>query len=67
MDRKEIKKLIPRGYLKLIAAEIGVHPGSISRYLRSKTNNPQIEITLLEKIAQLSKRKQTIIDKIKKD
>jgi transcriptional regulator with XRE-family HTH domain len=61
MDRKELKKLVPHGYGKLIAEKAGVTPKYVSQFLNEKNDSTKIEIAVLEVIAELKgKRKQLL-------
>lgn len=52
-----LRDALPRGAQKEIAIELGVSVQAISQFLRGKTRSEQIEIAVLEKVAEIRARK----------
>lgn len=65
IDRKELKKKLPRGYCKKIAKAIGVTPQSISLYFAYKINSYRIEVSILKVLSRIDKEEQELLDQIK--
>ncbi len=64
MLREDLKKSIPYGYGKKIAAEAKVTPRSVSLFLSGKTNSIKIELAALKIIAELNDEKQVLSKRI---
>jgi transcriptional regulator with XRE-family HTH domain len=65
MNRQELRKLIPQGYCKVIAAKAGVTQKSVSHFMNGKSNSHRIEIATLEVLADLKREKNNLLKKIK--
>lgn len=53
IQRKELRKLLPHGYGKVIAQRAGVGTNSVSLYFRGKINSHKIETVVLEVLAEI--------------
>ena len=65
MERIELKRLVPRGYGKLIAQRAGTNQMTVSRFLNGKNNCLAIELATLELLAELTEKKQSLVCRIK--
>jgi predicted GTPase len=61
INREELKKQIPRGYLKVIAMRAGVGKQSISKYFNNTLNSEKIEMAALEVASELKQKKDGFI------
>lgn len=64
MDRKELRKLIPRGYCTVIAQKAGVSVHAVSQYIGGQTNSHRIEVAMLEVLGELKKKREALLKKI---
>lgn len=64
INRKELRKKIPKGYCQIIANKAGVTNGSVSLYFSSKINSETIENAALEIVAGLTRRKKKFLNEI---
>lgn len=61
INRKELRKRIPRGYCYKIAEKAGVTAISVSKYFAGLHNSERIENAALEVIAELNKEKKQLL------
>jgi len=66
MTRQELKEKIPHGYAKKIAEKAGVNRITVSKWLNGKSDNPMVELAVLEVVAELSEQKSGLLARIKK-
>lgn len=64
MNRDELKAKIPHGYSKRIAAKAGVNRITVSNWLNGKSDNVLVEIAVLEIVAELSEKKNSLLARI---
>lgn len=65
MNREELRKMIPQGYMKVIAARSGVSQKSVSHFMSGRTSHSErIETAALEVLAEISERRKALIKKI---
>ncbi|WP_295714396.1 hypothetical protein [Mucilaginibacter sp.] len=64
MTRKELKSKIPHGYAKIIAEKAGVNRITVSNWLNDKSDNPLVELAVLEIVADLSEKKNSLLKRI---
>lgn len=64
VNRKELRKKIPKGYCQIIANKAGVTSGSVSLYFSSKINSESIENAALQVVAGLTKTKRKLLNAI---
>ena len=65
INREALRKMIPHGYLKIIAQKISVSERSISNYLTGRTKQSiKIENAILEELAQISKKRKALLKEI---
>ena len=57
MTREELKAKIPHGYANKIATKAGVNRITVSNWLNGRSDNPMVEIAVLEVVAELTERK----------
>lgn len=60
MTRKELKAKVPHGSAKEIAAKAGVNRITVSNWLNGKSDNPLVEIAVLELVAELEEKKNAL-------
>ncbi len=61
IDRKELRKKVPHGYMKKIAERAGVNQVSVSEYFGYKNNSEKIENAVLEVLVELSEKKKKLL------
>ena len=65
IDRKELRKKLPRGYGQVVAKRAGVSERSVSYYFTNKTaNSEKIENVVLEVLSELSDKKRKLLNNI---
>lgn len=64
LDRKELKKKLPRGYCKEVAKLAHVTPQSVSLYFSYTINSYIIERAVLDVLAKLEKQRTEMLNKI---
>lgn len=64
INRRELRKKMPRGYCKEVAIRSGVSTQSVSRYFNYRQNSERIENTVLDILAEISQRKKEKLDNI---
>lgn len=65
IDRKELRKRLPRGYIKQIAKLAKVTPAAINLYFSNKNNSYVIERAVLDVLDKLEKEREEILSQIK--
>jgi transcriptional regulator with XRE-family HTH domain len=64
MTRQELKAKIPHGYAKQIAKKAGVNRVTVSNWLNGKSDNVLVELAVLEVLAELSEKKNSLLNRI---
>jgi DNA-binding LacI/PurR family transcriptional regulator len=64
MDRKELKAKVPHGYAKKIAEKAGVNRITVSNWLNGRSDNVSVEMAVLEIVAELSEKKNSLLARI---
>lgn len=64
INRSDLRKKIPYGYCKIIAERAGVNSTQVSNYFSGKGNSERVENATLEVLAELSEKKQKLLDNI---
>lgn len=64
LNRKELRKKLPKGYCKVIAMKAGVTQRSVSLYFDYKFNSERIEDTLLIVLSELNTNKKKLLEAI---
>jgi transcriptional regulator with XRE-family HTH domain len=63
---QELKDKIPHGFGKIIAERAGVNECSVSKFLNGKTKSWKVEKAVIEVIAELETKRETIFNPTKK-
>lgn len=64
LTRDEMVQKLPYGYTTTIAQKANVSKATVSNYLKGKNNNPDVEMAILEVLAELSKKKKELLAQI---
>ena len=64
MTREELKSKIPHGSAKMIAEKAGVNIVTVSKWINGTSNNVNVEIAILEVLAELSEKKNALLARI---
>jgi len=64
MKRSELKSKVPHGYGQKIADKAGVKKQAVSQFLNGKNDNVEIELAVLEILAELSEKKNSFLARI---
>lgn len=64
VDRKELRKRLPRGYVKEVAKLAGVTPCAVAYYFSYKINSHIIERAVLDVVSKLEKEREALLSKI---
>jgi hypothetical protein len=64
MERKELKAKVPYGYGKIIAERAGTTEQVVSQFLNSKNDNVNVELAVLEVLAELSEKRSKLLARI---
>lgn len=59
--RKAYKSMLPNGYQKKIAKDLGLQPSSICQFLSGKLNSSRIEVAVLKTIAELKREREKLL------
>ena len=62
-QRKDLRKLIPHGCLKLVSDKAGVTYKAVNDYFNGDSNSYKIENAVLEVIAQIKDSKKILLEK----
>jgi transcriptional regulator with XRE-family HTH domain len=65
MNRQELKSKIPHGSANEIAKKAGVNRITVSNWLNNKSDNVNVEMAVLELVAELSDKKSALLARIK--
>jgi predicted transcriptional regulator len=66
IDRKELQNKLPAGYQKKVARKAGVSETCVSNYFKGLNNNINVELSVLEILAELSDKRKFLLSKIGK-
>ncbi|WP_354354745.1 hypothetical protein [Pedobacter sp. UYP30] len=64
MNKQELNKMLPHGYRQKIADKLGVHRNTVRNCLSGKIDSPDMEIAVLEVIAELKDKRNDLINRI---
>jgi predicted transcriptional regulator len=64
IDRKQLRSMIPHGYVNQIADRVGVSYQSVSQYFAGKLNSEKIENAALEIAAEVKEKKESLIKRV---
>lgn len=65
VDRKELRKRLPRGYVKEVAKLAKVTTCAVSYYFSYKINSHVIERAVLDIVVKLEKEREELLSQIK--
>ena len=65
MERKEIKKMLPIGWVGKIAEETGYSVGYVYHWIQGRKDNAIIEKAIMKYLAEVLEEKKRLIERIK--
>lgn len=64
IDRKQLRLMIPHGYVNQISERANVTQQSVSQYFAGRLNSEKIELAALQLAAELKEKKEALIKRV---